>query len=236
MGKEYNSYSITYRPYMVEFQRTKDMFLKSFVKKFGKDKYIVAPEKANSDDFNHFQIYLRFDKLRRQDTIKKSLLRVIQKFELTNEKVALKVNGISRDENFSIGYVLKEHKTFDNLYINGITQEELDKAKAYYLEETKKNKIKKDRITINKRNFLDKFKNYIQFNQLKVEIKDKVIMNVRFNDARDSIISIIAKMAKEDYYLMDITANQFRGIVDYLNAYYTNTMIDYLELKYRNGQ
>ncbi len=211
MPKSYNSYHIVYRPRIEEFEMTKQIFLDSFVNKFKDSKsYIVSPESAGEKIVNHYDIYLRFVKEKRQDTMKKQILNIVKKYNLSNESVAVSIQGISRDEEFSIGYTIKEHDIYDNLIIKGISVEELDKCKKYFMDKKKEKSIKIDSIRVKTKNFNIVVKNYLDFR--------KELQKDKYTDS--DMAKIFSSMARDDYELIPIRiSNRFRTIMEYTRNY-----------------
>ncbi len=224
MGKEYESYSITYRPYQLEFDNTEENFVEVFHKKFKKDdnKYIISRESAGKERPNHLQIYLRLSKPRRQDKMKKTLLNIVKDYELTSDKVALRVNGISRDESFSIGYVVKEYEDYNEMDIYNLSTDELDKAKEYYLDSIKNKKLSIDRVRINNKNICDCIDNYISHNP----------MLRRDKYSNRDIRKILGVMGNEGYYILPLLKG-FKLNILYLENYLNKTLDKFL-LKFDN--
>ncbi len=53
-SKSSNVYSLSYHPAMDEWVESKKQFLDNFKKLYGKDKYIIVPEKGKNNVYTHW--------------------------------------------------------------------------------------------------------------------------------------------------------------------------------------
>lgn len=158
--------SITFRPTQKEFDEYKDLFLKRFIKKYGKHDYLVSPESASSQNPNHYQIFLDIDK--RPDSVKRAIKNVILKdCEITNFNIAVKVKKIKTNYTGVIGYCMKEIDDIDVITSN-ISPTLLIQYRDEYRKLSLDKKVDVDRCRVNLRNIHICFKNYWNINRLRL--------------------------------------------------------------------
>lgn len=217
-------YSITIRPHkttFIEIEKKKINFFPLFLK--GVEKHIISYEKGKDDTYNHFQCYIKYEKERRQDKIKESILRNLFKIgiELDPEEklYGIKVKLIKTNIEGVIGYTLKE----GGKCITNLTNEEIEKYKKIYLDhKTTNENDKKNFFKTNQKNYHIHIKNFIKENEIFYCEKYDT------NDIKD----IIGEMINRGYYMNFINSRNIIEKILYVKSYLNKEGINYIEYCY----
>lgn len=155
------SYSITISPHVKDFNiiNSNVDILKNYIQSIS-TKYLISLEKGSSDEFTHYQIYIKIN--RRIDSLRLGIKNLIIKQynlqHLSSNKRWLRVKTIksNNDELYVIGYCLKEgHNNYTNIDDN-----EKEKCIDYFIKNPKK-KIHQKHIILTHINFVFEFEKYI---------------------------------------------------------------------------
>lgn len=226
-------FSITFRPRIEEWLCIKEDFLNLFIKKYNNEKqfplakYVVAPEKGESETINHYQIHLQLlDKERRKDVVKKTIFNIMRKFDISDKNVALKINIIkNKDVDYSIGYCMKEQDNLDSCYIKGFTNEDIERAIKIYTDKHNELLLNRHKTSISNRNLHICVKRFIECNK---EFYSQVytIQNVKV---------ILSKMLESDYYMFNLISNRLLSKnIQLITAYLNKDVISYVNHNYKN--
>lgn len=200
--------SITFRPRIEEFEKYADEFVDFFKSKYAKDKFVISPESAGHTVPNHFQIYL--DTSSRPDSVKRAILTYIKKLDIEKPQIALKVKTVRSNEDGVLGYVLKEHKDLEQVFINNLDPNYLLECRDSYLRLSIARKMEVDKIRITERNFYPIFTQYYTSNE--EELKQSYI---KIHDAeaptfetKSFLKFVLQKMVVEGYYCFNLLTNK----------------------------
>ena len=187
-------------------------FKTRFIKRFKKDKYVIAPEKAGDGIVNHYQIFL--DTETRTDSVKRFLHKTLSKgmtFKNPNAAFCVKTNN---SQHF-LGYVLKEQDNLDMVVYGNVEPNYLLAQRDAYLQLSKDNKIKVDKIRVTERNFYEVFMVYY-------ESKKDIYGEIQ---SHDILTDIVYDMVREGYYCFNLLTNKqkLQRILEVVWDLYKNT-------------
>lgn len=194
--------SITFRPTIDEFNKYRDDFINRFISKFKDNKYVIAPEKANQDFVNHYQIFLDTDN--RIDSIKRSIDRITKDFDFSCRKVAIRCKNINTNISGVIGYCLKEQDLSmdSSVMYNGYTLEALLSYQAEYKQLSLDKRQSIDKIRVKLKNFHIVFKNYYDGLSDVDRLSPSDFDNT--DDFYTYITSLFYSMARDGYEMFDL--------------------------------
>ncbi len=217
------SFSISFHPTLKEWKQYKQIFLDRILESYNKSKYIIATEHGNQNYPTHYQINITLSKARRADSFRNQFNKyVTHDMEFEHPKIALKIVPITRDVDFQKGYCLKECHNLENV-ISNLSEETLLEFSKYYTSAKLKKKTKLDRTRLNQRNIHILFETYYKENNPNW-IEQEV--------PRKKVISYLAKMSQEGYYLGSIlTSNKVSITIDYIHHHMNNNTEIFIKQK-----
>jgi len=215
---------------MDEFEKYKKDFLEKFIKQYKNCQYIISPESAGKEISNHYQIVLVLNKPIRQDSMKRTIVKFIG--DVANPKVALVVNGITRDLPYAIGYALKEHEDYNEMIIKGFTDIELLNYKEYYKKKSSERKDNINKFRVSKKNLPLIVKNYISNHKEELNKAYSTVYETPMvfpeppNIKLEHIKICLGLMGQQDYQMYGLMiSREYTKIVELLKMYLNDKLI-----------
>lgn len=162
--------------------------------------YLFSLEKGSSDEVNHIQAFITFNKKVRNDSIKRTLYRKFKKvydYDEAEKLSAIKVKP-STDNDYVIGYCLKEQ---NEMYSN-LDEDYIQRCKDFYVSK-QNDKLKS--IKVSKNNIVKVMLSYMKLHNISKE-----------HYIASDITDILGKMANDYYEFCWIGKRNIEDIVNYL--------------------
>lgn len=217
-------YSITIRPLLLNFNKLQESIIGLITKLNTKtNKYIIAEEKGQGEEINHYQVYLQYKKNTKSSNVRRQIISIINKIlkqshtELSPQELkhGIMVKQIKNNLEGTIGYTLKE----SNKIHTNIKEEELDNYKSIYEEHAKTNNYdSKNYYRINNKNYHIKTLRYIEETKQEKEEYDE-----------EDIERIIGEMINKQYYWTFLNKRNYLNIERYLLSFLNKTGQDYIQ-------